>query len=122
MPGATIAYGHPAEHGAPSAPLQPVGGADETRNLVVAPAPPPPPSASAAAAAPGASPPTAARVDVVEAVALDSGAEIRTDTKHGFGASAGPVKDDGEKVTAHAAEEGGGGEGGEGPAAPPTKT
>lgn len=46
----------------------------------------------------------ASRVDVVEAVQVSSGAEIRTDV-HGFGASAGPVHVEGGKVVAHEAEE-----------------
>jgi hypothetical protein len=103
-PGATIAYGKPAEHGAPGVPLQPVagaGGEHETKHLVVAPS-----AAGGVAAAHGGTSTTAPHVDVVEEVALPSGAEIRTDLKHGFGASAGPVHvEEGGKVVASAVEE-----------------
>lgn len=92
--GATIAYGKPAEHGKPSAPLEPVGEVGGDR-LVVAPS----------AAGGGSAGHPSVRVDVVEAVALESGVEIRTDV-HGFGASAGPVQvEEGGKVVAREAKE-----------------
>jgi hypothetical protein len=93
-PGATIKpLGAPVEHGAPSEPLAA------------------PPSAELLTVSPSATGPS--RADVVEAVGLKSGAEIRSGLAHGFGASAGPVRsrkeegeEEGGKVMASAAEQG----------------
>jgi len=97
-PGATIHVGQPAEHGKPSAPLQPPPGikASVAERVVVAPT----------EADPG------HRVDVVEAVGLSTGAEIRTDMHSGFGASAGPVRGKMASAAEEEKEKGGGGGGG----------
>lgn len=100
-PGATIAYGE--GHPTPQAGA-PLSVPPEARNLLV----------SQAAGNPG-------KIDVVGGVTLHSGAEIRTGSRHGMGASAGPVHVEGGKVVASAAQDeaGGGaaagkGEGGDG--------